>query len=927
MKSYINKILNIFASSARENKQMLAYSMDIRFFLDKRGTFKKIHRTCESIWGYSEAELKGKIFLDYVHPDDKELTKNMWGQIEVDHEVKGFQNRFVHQDGNIMYMSWSVMSSSALNSYFFVGHDETKAVLTEKALRQSQHYAELVIATAHDAFVCIDEESIVIDWNPQAHTIFGWSKQEALGRQLDELIIPERLRERHKAGLKHFMSVKSGPMISKRIELPALHKSGHELLIEITISPIQIDGHYRFSAFMRDVTVAKQVQLELKDAKSLAKAATRAKSEFLANMSHEIRTPMNGVVSSTALLLKTPLELEQQQYLALIKTSADSLLHILDEILDLSKLEANKLELDLKTFGLREAFESTFKTFTSNAYDKKLELICHITPNVPAYVVGDFTRISQIIVNLIHNAIKFTQQGHVLLEVTEKSRVLNKSTLMISVADTGIGISQDQQLHICEAFVQADQSTTRLYGGAGLGLAIVSNLIAIMNGRFWIESELGNGATFNIELTLEIPESHVTQDQDVSLNSISQFPVLIISVNELLLQSLSDAIIALGFNSKYSSNTDQAYEVMRHQYSIDDPIKLILIDLTHSKDEVFDFLVKYHAEPAFAQATIALLVSTHEELVELKRFNDLYISQLLLKPVKHSELSKLLSIIANENSLQGISEGQSIKHLLPYPKPKLRVLIADDHAVNQEVIKAILSHDGYEFMVVDNGLEVIELLEQETFDVILMDMQMPVMDGCQAAMEIRKREEVSGGRVRIIAITANATKGDRDICMAAGMDDYITKPIDAQILVAKLSSSKLSTDSSHEETEIIHKENPKLSVTSASIFNAESLKGRVLGQLVPSMKMVSMFLKELPNSLTDLDLALKANNMDEIAKLAHRIGGAAAMLGAEQMALVAEKLEAAASVGATKALPDLIVKMHLASIPLKEKLLQFVRQN
>ncbi len=347
LKGYINKLLNSYVLSARENKQMLAYSMDIRCFLDKHGQFKKLHRTCESIWGYQETELTGKAFFDYIHPDDKELTKKMWAQIQIDHEVKGFQSRLVHRDGNVMYMSWSVMWSSASKSYFFVGRDETKTVLAEKALRQSQHYAELVIATAHDAFVCIDEESMVIDWNPQAHTIFGWSKQEALGRQLGELIIPERLRERHTAGLKHFMSVKSGPMISKRIELPALHKSGHELLIEITISPIQIDGHYRFSAFMRDVTVAKQVQLELKDAKCLAKAATRAKSEFLANMSHEIRTPMNGVISSTALLLKTPLELEQQQYLTLIKTSADSLLHIFDEILDLSKLEANKLELDL----------------------------------------------------------------------------------------------------------------------------------------------------------------------------------------------------------------------------------------------------------------------------------------------------------------------------------------------------------------------------------------------------------------------------------------------------------------------------------------------------------------------------------------------------------------------------------------------------
>lgn len=254
--------------------------------------------------------------------------------------------------------------------------------------------------------------------------------------------------------------------------------------------------------------------------------------------------------------------------------------------------------------------------------------------------------------------------------------------------------------------------------------------------------------------------------------------------------------------------------------------------------------------------------------------------------------------------------------------PKLKILIAEDHAVNQEVIKAILTHHGYEISIVDNGLKVVELLTHETFDVILMDMQMPVMDGCQAAKEIRKREKISGGRVRIIAITANAMEGDRDVCLAAGMDDYITKPLNAQELMAKLDPATMQG-----QAENTHHQKPALPETSASIFNVENLNGRVLGRTLPSMKIVHMFLKELPSSLLSLDLALKANNFDEIAKLAHRLGGAAAMLGAEQMALIAEELESDARVGATKALPDLMAKMHIAAMILNEKLLQFVFKN
>jgi CheY-like chemotaxis protein len=391
------------------------------------------------------------------------------------------------------------------------------------------------------------------------------------------------------------------------------------------------------------------------------------------------------------------------------------------------------------------------------------------------------------------------------------------------------------------------------------------------------------------------------------------------STNGLQLQSLSHAIQFIGFDVMGSLSTHQALHVLKHQMSAGNPVKLLIIDLYAAEDQIYDFLEQHHDKAELSHTKIALMVNNHDELEKLNRFNDLYISRLLLKPVKHSELHKLLSDIAEQNSGESKSAGVEVPDHPSQAVSKIKVLIAEDHAINQEVIKAILKHHGFDFSIVDNGLQALELTAQEDFDVILMDMQMPIMDGCQAAREIRQREQATGKHVRIIALTANAMKGDREICMAAGMDDYITKPIDSQVLVAKLNSESIETNM--EDAALDYK---MVANARASILNQESLQGRVLGQSIVSTKMANMFLTELPNTLANLDEAFKDQHFDAIAKLAHRMGGVAAMLGAEQFALIAEELEADAQVGAVKGISDCIQQLHITSGPLEKELMQLI---
>jgi two-component system, sensor histidine kinase and response regulator len=387
---------------------------------------------------------------------------------------------------------------------FGVSRDITAQQEALNALSQSERLNRQIVATALDAFVGMDAEGTTIDWNPQAEVIFGWKSEEALGKTLADTIIPERFRAAHFAGLKRFLETGEGSVIQRRLELIALHRSGREFPVEVTISPIRDADSCIFSAFVHDITNRKQAEKELRESKEAAESANRAKSDFLANMSHEIRTPMNAVIGMTELVLDTELTQSQNEYLGMVRDSADSLLSLINDILDFSKIEAGKLELDSLVFSIRDTLGDTLRSLSVRAHREELELACHIDPAVPDSLVGDPSRLRQVVVNLVGNAIKFTQHGEVIVHVEVDQKDDQSVLLHFAVADTGIGIAREKLKSVFQAFEQADMSTTRQYGGTGLGLTICSRLTQLMQGTIWAESELGKGSTFHFTARLGI---------------------------------------------------------------------------------------------------------------------------------------------------------------------------------------------------------------------------------------------------------------------------------------------------------------------------------------------------------------------------------------------------------------------------------------
>ena len=383
--------------------------------------------------------------------------------------------------------------------------DVTAAKKVEEEIKVREKKNRTILATAHEAFITIDESSTIVEWNEQTEATFGWTAAEAVGRSMPDLIIPPPLRDAHREGVERFLEGGKAPLLGRRLELTALHRDGHEFPIEITISPVRQASGYLFAAFLHDITEEKQAKRELEKAKDAAEAANRAKSSFLANMSHEIRTPMNAIIGMTELVLDTDLAPPQREHLTMVQESADSLLAVINDILDFSKIEAGRFDLEHAPFDLRENIGDTMKSLALRAHRKGVELAWHVEPQVPDFVVGDRFRLRQIFVNLVGNAIKFTDTGEIVLETVQESRSEKEMMLHFSVRDTGCGIPPEKQERIFQAFEQADESTSRRYGGTGLGLAICSRLVELMGGRIWLESRVGEGSTFHFTVRFGVP--------------------------------------------------------------------------------------------------------------------------------------------------------------------------------------------------------------------------------------------------------------------------------------------------------------------------------------------------------------------------------------------------------------------------------------
>ena len=649
----------------------------------------------------------------------------------------------------------------------------------ENELRQSEARYRGIFENAVEGMFQTTPDGHYINANPALARIYGYDAPESLIRGLTDIrgklyVDPSRRDE--------FASLLQKDNTVSGFESQIYRSDGKTIWIAESARAVRDSNGalIYYEGSVQDISGRKHDEEELQRAKLAAELGAQAKSEFLANMSHELRTPMNGIMGMTELALDTSLSPEQREYLLIVRDSADSLLELLNEILDFSKIEAGKWELEDAAFSLRDELSMALKALSIRANRKGLELVCDIPSTVPDALSGDFGRLRQILVNLIGNAIKFTERGEIVLSVRNEKQSEDDVFLHFMVTDTGVGIPADKLRMIFDPFTQADSSTTRRYGGTGLGLAICARLVALMDGQIWVESEVGKGSTFHYIVRLTT-RAAVPQPGDWLL--LKGLRVLVVDDNESSRNSLVQQLMNHGIQPTLVNGSESgpaALAVLQHAASKRVPFPLILLDAHMPVDEGFELASSILLDP-LASGTAIVMLTSGSQPADAARCRELGVASYLNKPIKESDLLNAIC------SALHLSEKKELMDVSPAPTTELRhislrILLAEDNAVNRLLALRILEKQGHTVVTANDGVEAVAEFSRDSFAIILMDIQMPGLDGLAATAIIREKEAGTGTHTPIVALTAHAMEDDRKRCLSAGMDGYLSKPIQARQL-------------------------------------------------------------------------------------------------------------------------------------------------
>ena len=842
--------------------------------------------------GYSQKETLGKHVIDFVSPDDKKVVEK---NINKDSE-SSYKINLVKKSGELFAaeIESKTIKIHGSNLRMAAIRDMTKRKQAEDALRDSEMRMRSITDSAYDAILMMDPEGNISYWNPAAERIFGYSSNEALGENLHRFIVPKKYHKAHDKAFPKFVKTGEGKAVGKTLDMTAIRKDKTKVFVQLSLSAVKMSSGWHSIGIIRDVTEQKQSEEELMKAKTIAEEATKAKSEFLANMSHEIRTPMNAVIGFAGLMKKTELTAKQQDYINKIDSSAKSLLGIINDILDFSKMEAGKLKLEDVDFHLDDVLDNIMNMNSNKAAEKDIELINSIGNNVPRLLRGDPLRLGQILLNLVNNAVKFTEKGHVMMKTELIKEEEHRCQIKFSVIDTGIGLTNGQKNKLFSAFSQADSSVTRRFGGTGLGLTISKRLVEMMKGKIDVQSEFGTGSTFSVLIDF------VTQAEDecriiYDTEKLRDIKVLIVDDNEMARDILKEQVGAFGINALGVASGSEAIFELRKE-SLTDPYDLVILDWRMPEMDGIEVAKKIMSDKKIKYRPKIILVSAFGRDEVVKQAEKIGVNTFLMKPINQS---LLLDTIMNMFELDmkdipircDVRENEDTNNRID----GFKILLVEDNIINQEVAIEILSSAGANVEIANNGKEAVKAVKTKNYDVVLMDLQMPVMGGYEATKLIR--EDAKNKKLPIIAMTAHAMQGVKEDCIAAGMNDYVSKPIDPNGLFSTI----------RKWAEPIYKEKTEQQAMPDAIEGHEK-KGVELPDSIPGVdiqagisrlngnvklykKLLVAFGSNYSSCSIDIRKSIENNNVEDAMRHVHTLKGVAGNISANDIHDIAQKLE------------------------------------